>query len=194
MQRRGRETIDKQWSVCTRPFTQCARLQCMYTPTIGAHLGSLCMRALPHFGLGILAIPCNTVRGYVCETSRNPAKPCDASAISARNHRETVRYHRETTAKPYVLHMVYWLPYRHSEDKCGICEARAQSQTMSDSPTASDSVRQRPTASDSVRQQITCSHATNCPTGSDRVRQGPTGSDSSDGRQSDSVRQCPTIQ
>ena len=59
--------------MCTRPFTQCARLQCMYTPTIGAHLGSLCMSALPHFGLGILAIPCNTVRGYVCETSRNPA-------------------------------------------------------------------------------------------------------------------------
>jgi hypothetical protein len=180
VQRRGRETIDKQWSVCTRPFTQCARLQCMYTPTIGAHLGSLCMRALPHFGLGILAIPCNTVRGYVCETSRNPAKPCDTSAISARNHRETVRYHRETTAKPYVLHMVYWLPYRHSEDKCGICEARAQSQTMSDSPTASDSVRQRPTASDSVRQRPTASDSRSrvvmqpivqqVPTGSDRVR------------------------
>ena len=56
---------------CTRPFTQCARLQCMYTPTVGAHLGSLCMRALPHFGLGILAIPCDTVRGYVCETCRS---------------------------------------------------------------------------------------------------------------------------
>ena len=79
MQRRGRETIDKQWSVCTRPFTQCARLQCMYTPTVGAHLGSLCMRALPHFGLGILAIPCDTMRGYMCvkprETPRNPAIP-----------------------------------------------------------------------------------------------------------------------
>ena len=157
------------------------------------------MRALPHFGLGILAIPCNTVRGYVCETSRNPAKPCDASAISARNHRETVRYHRETTAKPYILHMVYWLPYRHSEDKSGICEARAQSQTMSDSPTASDSVRQRPTASDSVRQrptasdsvrqQITCSHATNCPTGSDRVRQGPTVPTADSPTVSDNVRQ-----
>ena len=181
MQSRSRETIDKQWSVCTRPFTQCAHWQCMYTPTIGAHLGYLCMSALPHFGLGILAIPCNTVRGYVCETSRNPAKPCDTSAISARNHRETVRYHRETTAKPYVLHMVYWLPYRHSEDKCGICEARAQSQTMSDSPTASDSVRQRPTASDSVRQRPTASDSRSrvvmqpivrqVPTGSDRVRQ-----------------------
>ena len=56
MQSRSRETIDKQWSVCTRPFTQCARLQYMYTPTVGAHLRSLCMRALPHFGLGILAI------------------------------------------------------------------------------------------------------------------------------------------
>ena len=71
MQSRSRETIDKQWSVCTRPFTQCARLQYKYTPTVGAHLRSLCMRALPHFGLGILAIPCDTVRGYVCETCRS---------------------------------------------------------------------------------------------------------------------------
>jgi hypothetical protein len=71
VQSRSRETIDKQWSVCTRPFTQCARLQYMYTPTVGAHLRSLCMRALPHFGLGILAIPCDTVRGYVCETCRS---------------------------------------------------------------------------------------------------------------------------
>ena len=125
--RNDRQAMVCVYHVCTRPFTQCARLQCMYTPTVGAHLGSLCMRALPHVGLGILAIPCDTVRGYMCGSSRNPAKPCDTSAISARNHRETARYHRETTEKPYVLHMVYWLPYRHSEDKSGICEARAQS-------------------------------------------------------------------
>ena len=56
-----RQRNDRQAMVCVYQTlrTQCARLQCMYTPTAGAHLGSLCMRALPHFGLGILAIPCD---------------------------------------------------------------------------------------------------------------------------------------
>ena len=108
--RRGRETIDKQWSVCTRPFTQCARLQCMYTPTVGAHLGSLCMRALPHFGLDT----CNTLRYsarlYVRklvkprETPRNPAIPAryqrDTSAIPARNPAKPARNCTISPAKP----------------------------------------------------------------------------------------------
>ena len=100
MQSRSRETIDKQWSVCTRPFTQCARLQYMYTPTVGAHLRSLCMRALPHFGLGILAIPCDTVRGYVCETSRNRAKPRETTAKPFAKPARNLAKPRETSAKP----------------------------------------------------------------------------------------------
>ena len=58
------------------------------------------MRALPHFGLGILAIPCDTVRGYVCETSRNRAKPRETTAKPSAKSPRNLAKPRKISAKP----------------------------------------------------------------------------------------------
>ena len=50
--------------------------------------------------LRYLAIPCEAMYAEACETSRNPAKPCDTTVMLPRNQRETGAKPRETSAKP----------------------------------------------------------------------------------------------